>query len=133
MDPLLEMLGGGDLRSEGRAAEVAAMVIEDPANLRTLAEGLDLDDRLIRARTCMALEVLSRTHPDLLKPLRPRLIRAAEAETVAQARWHLAEVFTNVPLTPKQADRLVPVLLDYLEDESKIVRRCANLALDVVR
>lgn len=133
MNDLLRELGGGDLRSEGRAAEVAARVIDDPASLPALAAGLGLDDRLIRARTCMALEVLSRTHADLLKPLRPRLIRAAEAETVAQARWHLAEVLANVPLTPKQRERLIPVLHDWLEDKSKIVRYCSRLALDAVR
>lgn len=133
MNDLLRELGGGDLRSEGRAAEVAARVADDPVRLAALAEGLDLDDRLIRARTCMALEILSRTHCDLLRPLRPRLIRTAERETVAQARWHLAEVFRSVPLTPKQTERLVPVLLSYLEDPSKIVRKCARLALDVVR
>jgi hypothetical protein len=119
------MLGGGDLRSEGRAAEVAARVIEDPDRLPGLAEGLSLDDKLLRARTCMCLEVISRSHPGLLEPLVPALIRTAEQETVAQARWHLAEILGNVPLGRAHAERAVTVLLGYLGDKSKIVVYCS--------
>jgi hypothetical protein len=132
MDEILRMLGGGDLRSEGRAAEVAARVIDDPDCLPALAEGLALDDKLLRARTCMALEVMSRSHPELLRPIVPALIRTAERETVAQARWHLAEIFCNVPLTRQRAERAVAVLLDYLGDKSRIVTYCAVQALGVL-
>jgi hypothetical protein len=132
MNEILEVLTGGDLRSEGRADEVAALVIADPDRLPDLAEGLALEDRLLRARTCMSLEVISRTHPGLLEPLRPDLIRIAERETVAQARWHLAEIFGNVPLDPDQTARLVPVLLGYLDDRSRIVVYCAVQALGVL-
>ncbi len=132
MNELLRMLGGGDLRSEGRAADVAAQVIDDPDRLPALAEGLSFDDKLIRARTCMSMEVMSRTHPELLEPLVAVLIRTAEQEKVAQARWHLAEIFGNVPLDRKQTERVVPILLEYLEDKSKIVTYCAAQALGAV-
>ena len=132
MNELLAKLSGGDLRSEGRAAEVAAEVIHDPALLGDLVEGLSLDDDLIRARTCMSLEVLSRSRPDLLKPLGGRLIRASEAETVAQARWHLAEIFCRVELDRDEAERVVGHLLDWLGDKSRIVGTCAVMALGVV-
>jgi HEAT repeat protein len=132
MNDVLGMLGGGDLRSEGRAAEVAELVIADPDRLVELAEGLARDDRLVRARTCMAIEVISRTHPELLKPVVTKMIGTAERETVAQARWHLAETFCNVPLDRRQVERVVPVLLEYLEDRSKIVRYCAVQALGVL-
>jgi hypothetical protein len=132
MHEILQMLTGGDLRSEGRAADVAAQVIADPGCLPALAEGLALDDKLIRARTCMAMEVLSRSHPELLEPLVPELVRTAEQETVAQARWHLAEILCNVPLARKQAERAVSILLEYLEDKSKIVTYCAVQALGVL-
>ncbi|MHC4931685.1 MAG: HEAT repeat domain-containing protein [Planctomycetota bacterium] len=132
MNEILQMLTGGDLRSEGRAAEVAARVIGDQGCLPALAEGLPLDDKLIRARTCMSLEVLSRSHPELLRQLVPELIRAAEQETVAQARWHLAEIFCNVSLGRAEAERVVSVLLEYLGDKSRIVTYCAVQALGVL-
>jgi len=132
MNEILNRLTGGDLRSEGRAAEVAAQVIERPESLPDLAAGLTLDDRLIRARTCMSMEVISRTHPDLLRPLAPDLIRTAGRETVAQARWHLAEVFCRVTLAPDEAEEALSILLGYLEDKSRIVTFCAVQALGVL-
>ncbi|MHC4818142.1 MAG: HEAT repeat domain-containing protein [Planctomycetota bacterium] len=132
MNKTLQMLTGGDLRSEGRADEVAALVIGDPGILPALVEGLSLDDKLIRARTCMSMEVMSRSHPELLEPLVPELIRTAEQETVAQARWHLAETFCNVALDRKQAERAVSILLEYLGDKSRIVTYCAVQALGVL-
>jgi HEAT repeat protein len=132
MNEILRMLTGGDLRSEGRAAEVAVLVGEDPESLPALAAGLALEDKLLRARTCMSLEVLSRTRPELVQPLAPDLIRTAEREAVAQARWHLAEIFYNVALDRGQVERAIPILLRYLEDKSKIVRVCAVRALGVL-
>lgn len=132
MNEILRMLTGGDLRSEGRAADVAARVIGDPGSLPALTEGLSKDDKLIRARTCMSMEVLSRSHPELLEPLAAELIRTAEQETVAQARWHLAETFCNVPLDREQAERTVSILLEYLGDKSRIVTYCAVQALRVL-
>lgn len=132
MNAILRKLSGGDLRSEGRAAEVAAQVIGDPKRLPALAEGLSLDDKLIRARTCMSLEVLSRSNPELLQPLVPELIRTAAQETVAQARWHLAEILGNVALGRKQTERVIPILLEYLGDKSKIVTYCAIQTLGIL-
>ena len=132
MPELLIMLSAGDLRSEGRAAEVAAKVINDPRLLTELAEGLRSDDRLIRARTCMALEVISRDAPALLEPLSPQLIDLAVHETVPQARWHLAEIFSRLSLTDEDVEGVVPALLEYLADKSKIVRYCAVDALGLV-
>ena len=80
MSDLLKMLSGGDLRSEGRAAEVAARVIDDPARLSVLRGGLSLEDKVIRGRTCMALEIVSRSHPKLLRPLVAERIPLAEAK-----------------------------------------------------
>ena len=132
MNDVLQMLTDGDLRSEGRAAEVAAQAIDDPQVLQALAEGLAIDDKLIRARTCMSMEVMSRSHPELLAPLVPELIRTAEQETVAQARWHLAEIFCCASLNRKQAEQAVSILLEYLEDKSRIVTHCAVQALGVL-
>jgi hypothetical protein len=126
------MLSGGDLRSEGRAADVAAFVIGDPPRLADLCALLTNDDKLLRARACMAMEVLSRTHPELLVPVMDDLLAAAAVESVAQARWHLAEIFTCVPLTDAQKARTTEVLKGYLGDKSKIVRFCAAKALETI-
>jgi enterochelin esterase family protein len=39
MNDILDRLSGGDLRSEGRAAEVAQQVVDDPDRLPALSSG----------------------------------------------------------------------------------------------
>jgi hypothetical protein len=107
-------------------------VIDEPSLLADLAEGLQSDDRLIRARTCMAIETISRDHPALLAPVVSELVDLSSRETVPQARWHLAEAFGRIGLTDAQADQVVLALLAYLADKSKIVRYCAVDALGVL-
>lgn len=132
MNKILDNLSGGDLRSEGRAEEVAMEIVNKPGLLVDLTEGLLSDDKVVRARTCMTMEVISRDHPDLLIGTIPQLIELASNDTVAQVRWHIAEVLGNVPLSGHERERIIPILFDYLGDRSKIVKYCAVLALGVL-
>lgn len=132
MNEILEKLSGGDLRSEGRAEEVAQDIINNPRLLPALVEGLHSEEKLIRGRTCMTMEVISREHPDLLTDILPQLIELAATDTISQVRWHLAEVFGNLPVTADDAERIIPILIDYLGDKSKIVKYCAVMALAIL-
>ncbi len=132
MNSVLDRLTGGDLRSEGAAEQVADDLIGDPGRLPELFEGLSHEDKLIRGRTCMTAEWISRSRPDLLASALPAMIGLARADTVAQVRWHLAEVFGNVPLPVEAREGVIAILLAYLEDPSKIVRYCAVQTLGVV-
>jgi len=125
MNEILRQLSGGDLRSEGQAEAVAAQIINRPQLLSDLAAGLDSESKLIRARTCMAMEVVSRQRPDLLADVLEQLIGLSAADTVPQVRWHVAQIFGNMALTAKDAERIIPTLLGYLGDKSKIVKYCA--------
>jgi hypothetical protein len=64
MNTLLQKLSGGDLRSNGRAEEVAERVTRNPRLLEQLLEGLSEPDDVIRARTAHALERVSRKNQD---------------------------------------------------------------------
>ena len=132
MNKVLEKLSGGDLRSEGRADEVAQEIINDRDLLADLVEGLHSDDKVIRGRTCMTLEVISRDHPDLLVDVVPQLIELASSSAVSQIRWHVAEVFGNVSISDDDAERIIPILLTYLSGKSKIVKYCAVQTLGVL-
>lgn len=132
MNEILARLAGGDLRSEGRADEVAGQIIDAPGLLANLAEGLHSDDKLVRARTCMTIEVISREHAHLVGSLVPQLLSLASSERTPQARWHLAEVFGNVALSDEDTETAIPVLLEYLADRSKIVRYCAVQTLGIL-
>ncbi len=80
----------------------------------------------------MTMEVISRDHPGLLVDVVPQLIELASTDTVPQVRWHAAEIFRNVALSDEDAERIIPTLLGYLEDKSKIVQYCAVQALGVL-
>jgi len=125
LNEILKKLSGGDLRSEGSAEEVAEEIVNRPDLVAALAEGLQSDEKLIRGRTCMAMEVVSRGHPEILAGVLRPLIELASQDTVPQVRWHAAEIFGNLPLSDGDAERIVAILLGYLEDKSKIVKYCA--------
>ena len=72
MNELLEKLAGGDLRSDGKASEVADEVVANPGLLPQLAEGLDETNDLVRARTAHALERISRKNGEMLQPFARR-------------------------------------------------------------
>jgi len=75
MTDLLKKLAGGDLRSIGRSNEVVAQVIESPALISELFEGLFHEDARVRARASDALEKVSTRYPDWIKKYRTRLLR----------------------------------------------------------
>jgi hypothetical protein len=56
MNKFLDLLIGGDLRSEGHADEVALDVINEPELFKLLLDGLDVEDDVVRGRTSHAME-----------------------------------------------------------------------------
>jgi hypothetical protein len=122
MNKVLEKLSTGDLRSEEKSEEVAFEIIEYPPLLSELLQGLQSDIDLIRARCCMTMEIISRHNPELLEDVLPQLIDLASREKVAQARWHLAEIFENIVIPDGDVEDIIRILLVYLNDKSRIVK-----------
>ena len=118
---ILNELTGGDLRSDGKADEVAEKVLRNPLLLKELIEGLHSSDDVIKMRTAHALEYISRKNPELLEPVKPTLVNSA-SDTLPEVRWHLAQIFGNVPLSQKERDAVVSILFDYLDGESILVK-----------
>ncbi len=77
MNDLLELLKGGDMRSDGAADEVAEDVIQNPELFGLLFDGLSETDDLVRGRTAHALEKISRAHPELFKDSTGKLIESS--------------------------------------------------------
>ena len=118
---LLKKLSGGDLRSDGRANEVAEDVIKDPQLLDMLVEGLSESNDMIRARSAHALEKISRNNPIMLQVLIPQLIRLAFEDRVPMVKWHLAMIFGNIPFE-KENEKVISALFHLLNDNSNFVR-----------
>jgi len=132
MNEILEKLSDGDLRSEGKSAEVAPEIISNPALLNDLVLGLGSKNKVIRGRSCMTMEIISRQHPELLNDVVPQLIELALIDSVTQVRWHIAEIFGNVHIRDEDIERIIQILLEYLKDKSKIVKYCSVQTLGIL-
>jgi len=132
MNALLRKLSGGDLRSDGRANEVAEEVIRTPELLEQLLEGLDEPDDLVRARTVHALERISRTNQELFREIMPRLISLSASDRIPMVRWHLAMIFGNTAFTVGDIEPIVFALQRLLKDESVFVGSWAISSLCLI-
>ncbi|MCK4952882.1 hypothetical protein KAS14_03785 [Candidatus Bathyarchaeota archaeon] len=122
MNNLLKKLSGGDLRSDGRANEVAEETVKNPQLIDKLFRGLSVSDDVIRARTTHALEKISRTNPEPLREIMPWLIKLAYEDEVPMVKWHLAMIFGNIPNSQKNLDEIISTLIYFLKDKSNFVK-----------
>ncbi len=131
MNELLNKLTGGNLQSDGKANEVADMVINNPDLNKLLIDGLFEPDDLIRGRTAHAIERISRTHPELVRRMLPRLINMAMNDNVPMVKWHMAMIFGNLSYTKGKVDLIVTTLLNMLKDNSVFVKSWALVSLAI--
>jgi HEAT repeat protein len=122
MNDLLELLKGGDLRSDGAADEVAADVIENPELFDLLFDGLYEKDDLIRGRTAHALEKVSRVHPEIFGQYTDKLIEFAKKDHLPFVLWHLAMLFVNLDYSQAKKKEIISILFYLLEDKSVFVK-----------
>jgi hypothetical protein len=126
---ILKMLEGGDRRSIGRSNEVAALVLEKPELFDVLISGMSLDDPLVRMRCADAAEKITAQHPEYLRPYKRALIEDLSRTEQQEVRWHVAAMLARLPLTTKEQDRVINILLSYTSDRSSIVKTIAMQAL----
>ncbi|KPK04190.1 MAG: hypothetical protein AMJ56_17900 [Anaerolineae bacterium SG8_19] len=132
MNELIEMLRGGDLRSDGQANEVAEMVLEHPGLFDELFAGLWEPDAVIRTRTAHALEKVSRHQPQMVAEPLPRLVAVAGRDEVPMVKWHLAMILANLVVLREQTELIWTSLLELLADQSVYVRCWSITGLTVI-
>lgn len=118
----MEWLAIGDLRSDGQANEVAAMVLAQPAIFPDLIEALINGNNIVRGHAADALEKVSRDMPELFVPQLDSFIQVARSDDGSTVRFHMAMLFGNLAYEQTLAEKLVPLLLDMVEDESPFVK-----------
>ena len=129
MHTILNMLQGGDRRSIGRSNEVAALVLEKPELFDALMSGMMLDDLLVAMRSADAAEKITVLHPEYLRPYKHVLIEELSQIEQKEVRWHVAALLPRLPLTAKEQQRVIDILLAYTNDRSSIVKTLAMQAL----
>lgn len=132
MSQILAWLSEGDLRSDGLSNEVVAIVMQQPALIADLIEGLDHADDAVRGHTADALEKIGRNHPELLERYIPKLLTCLQTDAVAVVKMHLAMIFGHLAMYEERADDFIAALLTLLEDESVFAASWAIVSLCIL-
>jgi hypothetical protein len=117
---ILRLLQGGGRRSLGRAEHVVQLVLRRHTLFPQLLRGLWSDDPVVVMRAADAVEKVTRSVPDLLKPHKRALLGLAAEATQQELRWHLAA---------RERDGVLSMLRDWLDDRSAIVKTFALQSL----
>jgi hypothetical protein len=133
MNTVLEKLKGGSLVSDGRADEVAQQVLGESILLPLLIEGLDSDDDVVRVRSAVALEHISRFQPDLLAEYIPFFLRCCARDPAPMVKGHLAGILGNSAVSASEAEKVVIPLFDLLDSmESAPIKSRAITCLVII-
>jgi len=129
MSSLRDELAGGDRRSIGKSNSVVRAVLHDPARFAEIMEGLSDQNPLVRMRCADVAEKVSRAGSDCLQPYQRKLLDLAGGSNEQEMRWHLAQMLPRLDLNPEERCRAEAIMLEYLNDKSRIVKTFAMQAL----
>lgn len=135
MKTLLQKLRGGDLRSIGRANEVARSVGENRQLFDEVFLGIFDEDPIVRSRSADAIEKASKRLPHFLQSHKKTIIARLQEFHQQEVRWHIALMLGSMKLTQKEVGIVIDVLLLWLhEDKSKIVKvNCLQALADIAQ
>jgi hypothetical protein len=115
MNPIQQALTGGDRRSLGRTEEVVGWVLADKERLDDLFVCLFDQDDIVRMRAGDGLEKVARQQPAWCTPYVERLLTNVTKIEQPSVQWHLAQILSEIPLTPEQQIQAVKILKYNLE------------------
>lgn len=122
MSEILEKWVGGDRRSIGRFDDVVAEVLEELTLFDTMFGGTLNKEPLVRMRSADAVEKITAKHPQYLRPYKEKFIQQVAGTYHQEVRWHVTQMLPRLSLTQKERVVVVPILLAYLNNESRIVQ-----------
>jgi hypothetical protein len=73
-------------------------------------------------RAADAVEKITARQPAWLAPYKTRLIQEVARIEQQEVRWHVAQLFSRLDLTPAERQEVLAILETYLNDKSKIVK-----------
>ncbi len=129
MHPILKELSGSDRRSIGKSNQVVKLVLRDTALFDIVFNGMFESDPVLRMRCADAVEKITARNPGLLQPHKKELICHLAHSEQQEVRWHVAQMFSRLKLTPRERYAVIEILDDYLTDKSSIVKTFAMQAL----
>ncbi|HEX9654429.1 MAG TPA: hypothetical protein VGA99_12015 [bacterium] len=120
-----EKLSGGDRRSSGRVPEIVADVLKNPLQFAELIAAMSHDDPIVRMRAADAVEKITVHHPEYLFPHKRHLLHTVAKINQQEVRWHIAQILPRLSLDRQERADAIPMLFDYLNDPSSIVKTFA--------
>ena len=105
-----QMLSGGNPRSLHGVDQVIAAALVDASALEALFECLFCADAVVRMRAGDALEKIARVRPALIAPYTGRLLSDVADVDQPSVQWHLAQILTEIELTPDQRASAIGML-----------------------
>ena len=129
MNRILQRLRGTDRRSIGESNRIVAKVLARPDLFGLLFDGLLHNDPVVRMRAADAVEKITARHPEYLQPFKSQLIHHVARSDQQEVRWHVAQMFSRLNLTPKERRVVVETLIRFLDDRSRIVKTFSMQAL----
>lgn len=132
MANILDKLRGGDLRSIGRANEVAQEIENNFALFGPVFGGLYDSDPVVRMRSADAIEKVTKGKPELLSGYSSQIISILSSVEQQEVCWHMAQVAPRLEYTAEEEDQIIEILKRYLLHKSKIVRVSAMESLAII-
>jgi len=129
MSNILNKLCGGDLRSIGRANEVAKEVEDNLALFKDVFSGLCDEEAVVRMRSADVIEKVTKNKPDLLSGYKSKVISLLATSEQQELCWHLAQIAPRLEYDFQEENDIVESLKRYLLHKSKIVRVSAMESL----
>ena len=129
MNTIESLLSIGDRRTTGHVEEVIKQVLAQPGLFERLITIVISGEPASKMRAFDAIEKISRKHPQWLQAHKSTFLTIISKSEQKEVRWHLAQILPRLNLTPKEQDSVFNLMLDYLEDDSRIVKTFAMQAL----
>ena len=127
MKDILKQLRGGSFRSIGISNEVVKIVLNNPKLLEDIIDGMTDSDPLVRMRSADVAEKVGKERPEYLRPFKSRLIREISGISQQEVRWHTAQMFSYLVLTPKERAIVANILFSWVESEKSNIVKVMSL------
>lgn len=127
MKNILKELKGGDLRSIGKSNEITKIVLDNPKLFKDIITGMTNSDPIVRMRSADIAEKVSKLHPEYLQPYKKQLINNLVEIPQKEVRWHLAQMFSYLSLTPMEISEVARILFFWTENEKSNIVRVMSL------
>jgi hypothetical protein len=132
MSQIIAWLKEGDIRSIGRANEIADLVLENTFMFEDLLDSLGHESDVVRAHGSDAIEKVIRVQPHLLAPYLDEVISLAEKETRPVVKLHFAMLFGHLLATDAAVPPIKAILLKLLADQSVFTSSWAIASLCIL-